>query len=392
MIKRDMTATLLKMAADYPVVTLTGPRQSGKTTLVRDCFPNHVYANLERPDIRNLAQTDPHGFFAKHPAPVVIDELQRVPDLASYIQTRVDQHRKAKGQYILTGCHQGDLHHTVSQSLAGRTALLCLQPLDCRELSSSLRQTSCDTLIWRGFMPGLYDEPLDPTTYYRNYFKTYVERDVRQILQIRNLTAFERFLTLLAGRVGQIVNLSGLSGETGVSGTTLSEWLSILEASFIIFRLSPYFANIGKRVAKSPKLYFTEVGLAAYLLGIEHPSQVARDPLRGGLFENLVIADILKTRLNAGLDANLHYLRDNKGFEIDLIVKQGRHLVPVEIKSSMTFHADFTRNLRVFCEREPAARFPALVYAGEELPDVQGVRCANFLKAHTLSGILPQAN
>ena len=388
MIARDMTRLLKKMAQDYPVVTVTGPRQSGKTTLVQACFPRHAYANLERPDIRKLAQVDPHGFFAKFPAPIVIDEIQRVPDLVSFIQTAVDKNRKAKGQYILTGSHQAGLHQTVSQSLAGRTALLSLLPLSLQELRTHTSDLTCDTLIWQGFMPTLHDEPLDPTTYYRNYFKTYVERDVRQLLQIRNLSAFERFMTLLAGRVGQVVNLSGLSGETGVSSTTLGEWLSILEASFIIFRLPPYFANIGKRVVKSPKLYFTEVGLAAYLLGIEQSSHVARDPLRGGLFENLVIADILKARLNQGLDANLYYLRSDKGFEIDLIVKQGRNLVPIEIKSAMTFHSDFIQALRVFCEREPAAHFPALIYSGETFPQIQGVHGVNYRDVCSLRGIM----
>jgi len=384
MINRTMTAVLHRMAAQYPVVTLTGPRQSGKTTLAKACFPNHAYANLEQPDLRRLAHDDPHGFFVRFPPPVIIDEIQRVPDIASYVQAAVDKNRRAKGQYILTGSHQTDLHQTVSQSLAGRTALLRLLPLSLQEVATLGKLPDADGLIWKGFMPTLHDESIDPTAYYRNYFQTYVEKDVRQLLQIRNLNAFERFMTLLSGRVGQVVNLSGLSGETGVSSTTLGEWLSILESSYIIFRLHPYFANIGKRVTKSPKLYFTEVGLAAYLLGIENPSHVTRDPLRGGLFENMVIADLLKTRLNQGCDPGLFYLRDDKGFEIDLLVKQGRSLMPLEIKSSMTFNPDFIKPIRVFCEREKEARAPALIYAGEALPDVHGIRCVNYSNAHTL--------
>jgi len=384
MIARTMTDVLCRMAAQYPVVTLTGPRQSGKTTLAKTCFPDHAYANLEWPDLRRLAQEDPHGFFARFPAPVILDEIQRVPEIASYVQAAVDSKRRAKGQYILTGSHQTNLHQTVTQSLAGRTALLRLLPLTLQEVAAVGKLPTADELIWKGFMPSLHDEAVDPTAYYRNYFQTYVEKDVRQLLQIRNLNAFERFMTLLAGRVGQVVNLSGLSGETGVSDTTLGEWLSILESSFIVFRLHPYFANIGKRVKKSPKLYFSEVGLAAYLLGIESPSHVTRDPLRGGLFENMVIADLLKTRLNQGVDPGLYYLRDDKGFEIDLIVKQGRSLMPVEIKSSMTFNADFIKPIRVFCEREKAVHAPALIYAGEPLPDVHGVRCVNYFGAHTL--------
>jgi predicted AAA+ superfamily ATPase len=384
MIARNMKDVLNRMAEQYPVVTLTGPRQSGKTTLARLCFPNHAYVNLEQPDLRRIAQEDPHGFFSRYSPPVIIDEIQRVPEIASYVQVAVDNNRKAKGQYILTGSHQTDLHQTVSQSLAGRTALLRLLPLTIKEVATVGKHPSTDELIWKGFMPSLYDEKLDPTEYYRNYFQTYVEKDVRQLLHIRNLNAFERFMTLLAGRVGQVVNLSSLSGETGVSSTTLGEWLSILESSFIVFRLHPYFANIGKRVTKSPKLYFSEVGLAAYLLGIENPAHVTRDPLRGGLFENMVIADLLKTKLNQGKDPGLYYLRDDKGFEIDLIVKHGRSLLPIEIKSSMTFNSDFIKSLRIFCEREKMAKSPALIYAGEPLPDVHGVRCLNYTQAHTL--------
>ncbi|MFO1523542.1 MAG: ATP-binding protein [Kiritimatiellia bacterium] len=384
MIQRDLMTALRQAAADYPVVTLTGPRQSGKTTLVKTCFPGHAYANLEQPDLRKLAQDDPHGFFVRFPPPVILDEIQRVPELASYVQVAVDGDRRAKGRYILTGSHQTNLHQAVSQSLAGRTAVLRLLPLSLKEVATQARLPGVDELLWRGFMPALYEEPVDPTGYHRNYFQTYVEKDVRQLLQIRNLHAFERFMTLLAGRVGQIVNLSALSGETGVSSTTLGEWLSILEASFVVFRLHPYFANIGKRVVKSPKLYFTEVGLATYLLGIESPAQMTRDPLRGGLFENMVVSDLLKTRLNQGRDPGLFFLRDNKGFEIDLIVKEGRHLIPVEIKSSMTFQPDFIRPLRDFCSREKTAHAPALVYAGEPFPDVHGVRCVNFQEAYRL--------
>ena len=384
MIARTMTDVLLRMAAQYPVVTVTGPRQSGKTTLAKTCFPNHAYVNLEQPDLRRLAHDDPHGFFARFPPPVILDEIQRVPEIASYVQAAVDTQPRAKGRYILTGSHQTDLHQTVTQSLAGRTALLRLLPLTLQEVASLGQRPTADERMWKGFMPALHDEALDVTAYYRNYFQTYVEKDVRQLLHIRNLNAFERFMTLLAGRVGQVVNLSGLSGETGVSSTTLGEWLSILESSFIVFRLHPYFANIGKRVKKSPKLYFSEVGLAAYLLGIESPSQVTRDPLRGGLFENMVIADLLKTRLNQGRDPGLYYLRDDKGFEIDLIVQHGRSWMPIEIKSSMTFNSDFIKPIRIFCEREKSAEAPALIYAGESLPDVHGVRCVNYGSAHTL--------
>lgn len=380
-IPRDLKPVLRQLARKYPVVTLTGPRQSGKTTLVQECFPKHAYANLEHPVIRRLAEEDPVGFFAKYPAPVVIDEIQRVPALTSFIQVAVDAQRHAPGQYVLTGSHQARLHETVTQSLAGRTALLNLMPLALHELPDAQAGSAVDDLLWRGFMPQLYRDNLDPTTYYANYFKTYVERDLRREIQIRNLAAFERFVTLLAGRTGQVVHLSGLAGETGVSSTTLAEWLSILEASFLVFRLRPYFSNVSKRVVKSPKIYFTEVGLAAYLLGIENPLQMSRDPARGRLFENLVVVDFLKTQLNLGKEPRLFYLREDKGLEIDLLVQQGRQVMPVEIKSAMTFHSDFVRSLRKYCDQDPAAVSPLLVYAGEELPEAHGVKCVNFRNA-----------
>ena len=378
MIHRDLTKELIKTMAAYPVVTLTGPRQAGKTTLAQQCFPRFSYATLEDPAVRNLAENDPKAFFRKYSEPLIIDEVQRVPNITSSIQVIVDGDRKRKGRFLLTGSHQPGLHMAVSQSLAGRTAVMNLMPLSVHEALSSDPGLSTDELILRGFMPELYDDEKDPTVYYRNYFRTYVERDLRQLAQIRNLAAFERFMVLLAGRVGQIVNLSGLSCETGVSSTTLAEWLSVLEASFLVFRLQPYFSNISKRTVKSPKIYFTEVGLAAYLLGLESHLQVSRDPLRGHLFENMIVADIMKSRLNRGKDPRLFFLRTEKGFEIDLIVQEGRSLHPVEIKSAETFNPAFLANLQRFCKSEPDAKSPVLVYDGENYPERDGVSCVNF--------------
>jgi predicted AAA+ superfamily ATPase len=378
MIHRDLTKELIKTMAAYPVVTLTGPRQAGKTTLAKQCFPRFSYATLEDPAVRNLAENDPKAFFRKYPEPLIIDEVQRVPGITSSIQVIVDGDRKRKGRFLLTGSHQPGLHMAVSQSLAGRTAVMNLMPLSVHEALSSDPGLSTDELILRGFMPELYDDEKAPTVYYRNYFRTYVERDLHQLAQIRNLAAFERFMVLLAGRVGQIVNLSGLSGETGVSSTTLAEWLSVLEASFLVFRLQPYFSNISKRTVKSPKIYFTEVGLAAYLLGLESSLQVSRDPLRGHLFENMIVADIMKSRLNRGKDPRLFFLRTEKGFEIDLIVQEGRSLHPVEIKSAETFNPAFIANLQRFCKSEPDAKSPVLIYDGENYPERDGVSCVNF--------------
>ena len=253
---------------------------------MRDVFPKYEYVNLEDRESRNLASTDAKAFFSSHPPPIILDEIQHVPELASTIQVLVDEHRHNMGRFILTGSHQPLLSETVSQSLAGRTAILDLYPPSISELGELARKTATDTLMHRGFMPELWrDRTLDPTIWYRNYFRTYVERDVRKLVNVRNTILFEKFVTLLAGRVGQIVNLHALSGEVGVSSTTLNEWLAILESSFLVFRLPPCASNISKRVVKSPKVYFTETGLAVYLLGLETPAQVARDPLRGNLFD-----------------------------------------------------------------------------------------------------------
>jgi len=378
MIYRELTKELVKTMASYPVVTLTGPRQAGKTTLAKQCFPRFSYATLEDPAIRNLAESDPKSFFRKYPEPLIIDEVQRVPGITSSVQVLVDEDRKRKGRFLLTGSHQPGLHMAVSQSLAGRTAVLNLMPLSVHETLSHDSDISTDELILSGFMPEVHDDGKDPTAYYRNYYMTYVERDLRQLAQIRNLSAFERFMVLLAGRVGQVVNLSGLSGETGVSSTTLAEWLSVLEASFLVFRLQPYFSNISKRTVKSPKIYFTEVGLAAYLLGLESVQQVSRDPLRGNLFENMVVADVMKSRLNRGREPRLFFLRTEKGFEIDLIAQEGRSLHPMEIKSASTFNSAFVTNLRRFCKAEPDAKLPLLIYDGESYPERDDVRCVNF--------------
>ncbi len=378
MIPRRIQSELAQTAKEYPVVTIIGPRQSGKTTLAKMQFPDYAYANLETPEVRHLAMTDPRGFFDQYPAPVIIDEIQRVPELLSYIQTLSDA-SELRGQYILTGSHQIRLHEAVSQSLAGRTALLRLLPFSLEEIQSNdLCEINRDELIYRGFMPRIYQEGIDPTRLYRNYFQTYVERDVRQMINVKSLIAFENFIRLLAGRIGQLVNLHSLSADVGVSSATLKEWLSVLEASFVIFRLPPYFENFGKRIIKTPKIYFTEVGLASYLLGIEKPEHVSRDPLRGNLFENMVVMEALKARLNAGNDPNLFFFRDNKGNEIDLIFKHGRKIIPVEIKSSMTFNKDFAKSIEYFKGIASSAEKGKVIYSGKLAPETDGTQFMNF--------------
>ncbi len=378
MFKRDIEQELKELAADYPVVTVIGPRQSGKTTLVQHTFPRKPYANLEALDTRQLAMSDPRGFLDQYPQGAILDEIQKTPELLSYIQVIVDQ-KEMKGMFILTGSHQLELHQAITQSLAGRTAILTLLPMSLHELHRADLDLSLDETLIKGGYPRIYKDQLDPTKAYRNYFQTYVERDLRQLINVKNLTQFERFIRILAGRIGQILNMEEIGGEIGVSANTIKEWISILEASFVVFRLQPYFENFGKRMIKSPKLYFIDTGLAAYLLGIENEVQMSRDPLRGYLFENLVLLELMKTRLNQGLDPQLYYYRDVQKKEVDIIYKYGNELIPIEIKSSKTFNSEFLETIYHFQsltkERSPKGY---LIYGGEQEQLIHSVQLLNY--------------
>lgn len=383
MIKRDILSELKQSANDYPVVTIIGPRQAGKTTLARFTFPDYGYCNLENPELRSLAMSDPNTLFSKFPGRTIFDEIQRVPELLSYIQVRVDEN-EIKGQYILTGSHQLELHQSISQSLAGRTAILKLMPLSMHELSRfGISQNHYEFML-RGFLPRIYKDDIDSTKAYRNYYETYIERDVRQLIHLKDLGNFEKFLRLLAGRAGQIMNLSSLGNDVGVSSNTLKNWLSVLEASFIIFKLQPYFENFGKRVIKSPKFYFTDTGLLCYLLGIENTTQLERDPLIGNIFENLIITEALKTRLNQGLDHNLFYFRTTKGQEVDLIYKQGRELTPIEIKSSMTFNQNFLKGINYFQGISNNATRGYVIYCGDLTYQSSNYSLINYINTSEL--------
>ena len=368
MIPRKMEGCFRAALADYPTVTLFGPRQSGKTTLAKALCPSFGYVSFEDKETRDFAAADYKAFFQAHPPPLILDEVQRLPEIVSAVQTMVDADRERCGRFVLTGSQQASLAQAVDESLAGRTAVLDLLPLSLDEIPG--RAESCETneLLLRGFMPELYRTRHNPTMYYRNYFRTYVERDVRRLVNLKDMILFEKFVTLLAGRIGQLLNFSSLADEVGVSKTTISTWTSVLEASFLVFRLPPYFANVSKRVVKSPKLYFTDVGLASYLLGLETPAQIARDPLRGHLFENLIVADVRKRFTNAAKDPTMFFFRDDKGFEIDLLVGSVRNARPIEIKSAMTFHPDMVRNLDTFMTKDSAAHDPILVYDGAPIP------------------------
>ena len=379
MITRIIEDTIKKSVSQVPVVTILGPRQAGKTTLVKKIFPDYTYVNLEDRATRELAENDYIGFFKKYSEPMIIDEVQRVPELLSAIQVKVDEDRRKNGRFILTGSHQPRLREAVAQSLAGRTTIHTLLPLSLEEISKSGKLEDLDDNMIRGFMPELYiDNARDPDVYYRDYLDTYIEKDLRQMITVKDLNAFLRFLTLLAGRVGQVVNLSGLSGEVGVSSTTLGEWLSVLEDSFVVFRLQPYFSNISKRIVKSPKVYFTEPGLAAYLLGIESARQASRDPLRGSSFENIVVLEAMKTRLNDNKEPNLFYVRTEKGVEIDMILKKEGMLFPFEIKSSMTPNKDFSKNMKMFCDSEVNSGGMTVVYCGDYYESFQNCRYIHY--------------
>lgn len=378
-IPRSIEPTLLRLARQYPVVTLTGPRQSGKTTLVRSAFPDLPYVNLESPDQREFASRDPRGFLRQLGRPAILDEIQRVPSLTSFIQPLVDEVDDV-GLYILTGSAQFEVAEQITQSLAGRTGLLRLLPFSIEEARCFQERPSVERLLHAGFYPRIHARHLDPTQALGDYFETYVERDVRQISVIRHLTTFQRFLRLCAGRVGQLLNLQSLGNDVGVSHTTARDWLSVLEASDIVHLLRPYHGNLSKRLIKSPKLYFYDVGLAAYLLGIENESQVVSHPLRGPLFENLVVMEALKFRYHLGKRSNLHFFRDSAGHEVDLVYSRGHEPIPIEIKAGETIASDFFGGLRYF-EALLDAPVPrkVLVYAGEATREQEGIQVCNHL-------------
>jgi len=349
MYKRSILTEIRALAKEFRVITVLGPRQAGKTTLCRLAFPNHQYVSLEDPDTRLYASEDPRGFLNEYRQNVILDEVQRVPQLLSYIQTIVDED-SLKAQFILTGSHQLELGAAISQSLAGRTARLTLLPLSMKELKqeSDISKEELNELLLNGFMPGKHADRIDTARFYRSYFQTYIERDVRLLINLKDSAKFEKFVRLCAGRVGQLLNQASLANDVGVTANTISDWISVLEASFIIYRLQPYYENIGKRLVKSTKLYFIDTGLAAWLMGIETSMQMQRDPLRGNLFENLIVMEALKSKLNQGKDPRLFFYRDSHGNEVDLVIQSGNHFTPIEIKSSQTWHSSFLKGINYF--------------------------------------------
>ena len=378
MIPRLISDELQEAFKEYPVVTVFGPRQSGKTTLVRMNFPDKPYYSLEEPDVRLAVQADPRGFLQGIPEGAILDEVQRLPELLSYIQGVVDA-KSQSGMFILTGSHQPEVHQAVSQTLAGRTAILTLLPFSVGELKSYREKWDPFELIVTGMFPRIHEEGLKPTRFFNGYLQTYVERDVRALINLKDLRLFQHFLILLAGRIGQVINYASLSNDVGVSSTTIKNWISVLKASFIIVELPPFFENIGKRVIRSPKIYFTDTGLAAHLLGIVTGDQASRDPLRGGLYENLVILEFFKAHLNSGKRPDLYFYRDTHGNEVDLIVKNRRKLIPIEIKSAATFTPQFLKGIERFRKAmEGPCEKGFVFYGGDRRMTVRDIQVLNM--------------
>jgi len=373
-----MSSTLKKVAKEYPVVLVHGPRQSGKTTICRAVFSDKPYVSMENPDTRSRALEDPRGFLADFPNGVILDEIQRTPNLLSYMQQIVDE-KKQNGFFILTGSDNFSLQQITSQSLAGRIALLTLLPFSMKEIKSETWLTGSDKRILYGGYPRLITETPDRTFFFKNYIGSYIERDVRQIVNVKDSNLFHRFLTLCAGRIGSILDYTSLSNDCGISVKTVKEWLSILESSYICFLLNPWYVNRNKRLIKSPKLYFYDTGVACSLLGIYEEAQLNRDPLRGNLFENLVILEKIKQAFNTTKPSNFWYYRTSSGIEVDLVEENGHTLTPTEIKSAASFNSSFCKNLTVFKSEYPEeSAGENIVYAGSENFTYKGIRVCNF--------------
>lgn len=380
MIKRLIADKVLEYATKFPVVTITGPRQSGKTTLAKMLFKEKPYVSLEDLDIKREAIRDPRGFLKQFPKGAILDEIQKAPEIFSYIQTIVDE-KNEEGLFVLTGSQQFEMLSHLSQSLAGRTALVKLLPFTLQEAYPNIANLSIEEVLYTGFMPRIFDKKINPTDMAAFYINTYLERDVRQLLNIKDLTKFENFLKLCASRTGNLINLSSFSNDCDVNHNTIKSWLSVLEASYIIKLQKPYFRNINKRLIKSPKLYFLDVGLASYLLGIKNKEHLATHPLKGSLFETFIVSEILKNKFNQGRQDNLFFYGDHKGTEIDVVLDNGYNLGLIEIKSGQTVHSDFFKGLNAFPKIKDYSYKKNLIYGGDR-PSVY-----NYINIHSWRNI-----
>ena len=364
MIHREIGNVLVKMAGKMPVISITGPRQSGKTTLARMCFPEYNYVNLENPDMYEAAKDDPRLFLSQFKKGIIIDEVQRLPSLFSYIQTISDERNKP-GEFILTGSENFLLSEKISQSLAGRVFVSHLLPLSISELERAdlVKTEDMDATLFHGFYPRIHKMNIEPEMFFPSYIHTYVERDVRQIVNVSNLFLFQKFLRIAAGRVGQLINYNDIANEVGVDLKTVKSWFSILESSFIVFFLPPHFENFSKRIIKTPKLYFHDIGLACSLLGIRKKEELTSHWSKGALFENMIIADLMKGFLNQGKRPSLYFWRDSAGNEVDCLIDTGSEIKCVEIKSGTTISSDFFKGLKYYRKLNPKAA-PFLIYGG----------------------------
>lgn len=385
MIAREAAGKILELAGKFPAIGLLGPRQSGKTTLAKTLFSDKPYVSFENQDTLLAATTDPRSFLAKYPEGAVFDEIQRAPFLFSYLQGIIDEDSSKTGLFILTGSQNFLLLENITQSLAGRIAFIHLLPFSYQELKSSeWGDKALDFFMFHGGYPRLYDKAIEPVDYYPNYTLTYVERDVRQIKNISDLAIFQRFLRICATRVGQIINYASIGNDCGIDQKTVSSWLGILETSFIAFTLKPFYNNLGKRLLQMPKLYFYDTGLCCSLLEIEKEGQLANHPLRGSIFENYVVLEMLKQRFNKGLRSNFYFWRDRTGNEIDILVDKAVGAIPVEIKASATYNPSFLKGIDYWEKIQPQTTQSYLVYTGEEAFLQKGTQIVNWKEIYKI--------
>lgn len=379
MITRAAEGTIRSLLRGFPVITITGPRQSGKTTLAKTIFSGKPYASLEDPDVRLIAQEDPRAFLERFPDGAVLDEVQRCPDILSYLQTAVDADGRM-GLFILTGSQQFGLLSGVTQSLAGRTAFVELLPFSIDELEKAGKLPKrLDDMLIKGGYPPLYDRDITVRAWFAAYVTAYIERDVRQVIKVQELETFQRFVRLCAGRTGQLLNLTSLAADCGITHNTAKSWISVLEASYIIFLLRPHHANFNKRLIKAPKLYLYDAGLVSWLLGIQTPQQLETHPLRGNIFETFIVAELMKARLNSGERPNLYFWRDSNGNEVDVVIEHGQKLMPVEIKSGRTVARDFFSGLEKWIAMAgDLSSGPTLIYGGTDTYRHKGISVAGW--------------
>jgi predicted AAA+ superfamily ATPase len=386
MIKRELEEHLRKLGKQFKAVAITGPRQSGKTTLARTVFPDKPYVSLESPDERERAIRDPRQFLSRFGNGCVLDEAQRAPELFSYLQEELDSSTET-GRYILTGSQQFGMMEQITQSLAGRIGMATLLPFSICELDrGDYRDDTLDKVLWQGGYPPIFDQGIEPQLWLDAYITTYVERDVRQIVNIQDTMTFQRFLSLCAGSVGQLFNASRIGNDCGLNHGTVTKWLSILEASYIAFRLPPHHRNYRKRLVKTPKLYFWDSGLVCRLLGIERHEQLATHPLRGAIFENWVVTEFMKGRFNRLQKSNLYFWRNNTGLEVDVLAEKSGKLMPIEIKSGTTISVDWSVGLKRWLElaREESME-PTLIYGGDKSWKEPSVEIIPWSKIDTLA-------